>query len=238
MRVLGIIPARAGSKRIPQKNFRPFAGTTLTDLAIQQGLQATCLHDVLVSSDSPEVLRIARTYSGVIVLERPAELATDASPAIDYQVHALNYMKETFDKVYDLVVVIQPSSPLRSGKDIDSTVALMKMHPEADSAVSVAPVQHMIHPHKVKIMEGDRLVPFLVDEEENTSANSLPKVYVRNCAVYVFRTQNILKKGILLGKQSVGYVMAPETSVDINSMIDFRFAEYLFVGKADSRLVT
>lgn len=227
MKVLGIIPARAGSKRVPQKNFRPFAGTTLSDLAIRQGLEAVSLDDLLVSSDSPEVLRIARNYSEVIALERPTDLATDASPAIDYQIHALHHMKQAYDKEYALVVVIQPSSPLRNGKDIDATVALMRRHPEADSAVSVSAVQHMTHPHKLKTMNGDRLLPFLVDEEEKTAADALPDIFVRNCAVYVFRVENILAKRALLGKFSVGYVMPPEKSIDINSMLDFQFAEYL-----------
>lgn len=227
-KILGIIPARAGSKRVPEKNFRPFADTTLMDLAISQGLQATCLDDLLVTSDSPEVLEIARKYDGVIPLNRPTELARDTSPAIDYQKHALAYMKKEFHKAYDWVVIIQPSSPLRSGKDIDATVELFRQYPDADSAVSVVKVQHMIHPFKLKTMHGVRLLPFFTEEKGKTAAHELPDVYVRNCAVYVFKSSNIIEKDTLLGKNSVGYVMPLETSVDINEALEFEFAEFLY----------
>jgi CMP-N-acetylneuraminic acid synthetase len=228
--VLGIIPARAGSKRVPQKNFRPFAGTTLTDLAIRQALEARCLDDVLVSSNSPEVLLIAAAYPGIFVLERPAALATDFSYAIDYQVHALEYLEREYGKSYDWVVVLQPSSPLRTGHDIDATVELLGRHPEADSAVSVSPVAHMVHPTKLKTMQGDRLLPYFEEENGRTAVQDLPAVFVRNCAVYVFRVKNILS-GVQLGDCSVGYVMPSETSVDINDLLDFEFAEYLFEKK-------
>lgn len=228
LKILGIIPARAGSKRVPQKNFRPFGGTTLTDLAIQQGLKATCLDDLLVSSDSEEVLAIARKYQNVIALRRPVELSGDKAPAIDYQKHGLAYLKDTLGKTYDWVVILQPSSPLRKSADIDATVSLLKNHPEADSAVSVVALRHMVHPYKLKMMQGDRLLPFLEEEKGGTAAQDLPPVFVRNCAVYVFRVENILKE-IQLGEVSVGYVMPPETFVDINEGVDFEFAEYLYL---------
>jgi CMP-N,N'-diacetyllegionaminic acid synthase len=227
-KILGIIPARAGSKRVPLKNFRPFAGTTLMDLAIQQALDATCLDEVLVSSDADEVLEIAARYENIIPLKRPDALASDTAPAIDYQTHALAFMETEFGKTFDWVVVIQPSSPLRSGKDIDATVQLFKKHPEADSAVSVVAVEHMVHPYKLKTMQGDRLLPFIEDEGKRTAAQDLPTVYTRNCAVYVFKTA-LIKQGIQLGENSVGHVMPRETSVDVNDMLDFEFAEYLYL---------
>lgn len=226
-KILGIIPARAGSKRVINKNFRPFAGTTLTDLAIKQALSAKRLDAVLVTSDSAEVLEITKRYESVIPVERPTSIATDLSPAIDYQKHALDYMEREYNKIYDWVVIIQPSSPLRSGKDIDATIELFERHPDANSAVSVVQVQHMLHPYKLKAMDGDRLLPFVIDEGEKTAAHELPDIYVRNCAIYIFRAYNI-QMDIQLGNISVGYIMPQETSVDINTRIDFEFAEYLF----------
>jgi CMP-N,N'-diacetyllegionaminic acid synthase len=227
--VLAIIPAREGSKRVPQKNFRPFADTTLLDLAIQQALDAKLLDNIVVNSDAPQVKEIAAKYqsNGIDFLERPKALATDESPAIDYMLQTLTYY-ESIGKFFDLVVIIQASSPLRNGSDIDSTIQLILDNEKADSAVSVVKLSHMIHPHKMKTMDGDILQPWLVDEGQKTSAHELPDIYVRNCAVYVFRSVQ-LKNGITFGNQSLGYVMPIETSVDINNMIDFKFAEYLFV---------
>jgi CMP-N-acetylneuraminic acid synthetase len=230
IKILGIIPARGGSKRVPHKNFRPFAGTTLIDLAIQHAQEATCLDDILVSSDAEEVLRIANNYPSIIALQRPKALATDLSPAIDYQHHALSHMEREYGKQYDWVVVIQPSSPLRSGEDIDQTVALFEKYPDADSSVSVVEVEHMVHPIKLKTMLGDLLLPYFEAEAGRTAAQDLPPAFVRNCAVYVFKVDNI-RKGIQLGDKSIGYVMPRETSVDINDMLDFEFAEYLFLKK-------
>lgn len=227
IKILGIIPAREGSKRVPQKNFRPFAGTTLTDLAIQQALDAELLNEIVVNSDSNEVLKIASQYQKIIALKRPAELATDESPAVDYMLHTIDIL-ESQGHSYDLVVIIQPSSPLRKGKDIDATIRLLIENPEADSAVSIVKLPHMIHPHKIKELEGNVLKPWLIDEGEKTAAHQLPDLYVRNCAVYVFKVPN-LKKHITYGAKSLGHLMPPETSVDINDIIEFEFAKYLYM---------
>ena len=228
MKILGIIPARHGSKRVPHKNFRPFAGTSLIDLAIKQALEAKKLDRIVVNSDSPEVLKAAKAYmkQGVEVLERPEALATDTAPAIDYMLQTISYYEDRGER-YDLIVIIQPSSPLRTGADIDATITLLETNPTADSAVSVVSVGHMVHPHKLKRMEGNALIPWLVDEGQKTAAHEIPNLYVRNCAVYVFKTQYLLK-GVTYGNKSLGYLMPPETSVDINDMLDFEFAEYLF----------
>lgn len=191
------------------------------------------MNEVLVSSDSPEVLAIARNYQGVGIVERPAEIAGDTSPAIDYQCHSLAFMKQTRGKTFDCVAIIQPSSPLRTGRDIDGTVDLLRRNPQADSAVSVVSLPHMVHPSKLKKMEGNRLLPLFGEEETKTSAHELPPVFVRNCAVYVFKVSNIVKN-VQFGQCSLGFVMPPETAVDINTELDFEFAEYLFQKGATS----
>lgn len=229
IKILGIIPARAGSKRVLQKNFKPFADTTLTDLAISQALEATLLDNIVVSSDSKEVIKIAEEYEGIVTLERPSSIAQDETPAIDYMMHVISNLEQQGEQ-YDLVVIIQPSSPLRHGKDIDNTIHLLMNNPDASSAVSVVKLPHMVHPHKLKIMQGALLTPWLVDEKQKTAAQDLPDIYSRNCAVYVFRTEN-LKQGVTLGNKSVGYIMPQHTSVDINDPMEFEFAEYLHTKK-------
>ncbi len=231
MRILAIIPAREGSKRVPHKNFRAFANTTLLDLAIQEALASKLIDKVVVNSDAPHVKEIAIKYetNGIDFLERPKELARDESPAIDYMLQTLEYY-ESINMFFDLVVIIQASSPLRAGCDIDATIELIMNNDKADSAVSVVKLSHMIHPHKMKTMDGNTLQPWLVDEGQKTSAHELPDIYVRNCAVYVFKTEN-LRKGITYGQLSLGYKMPQETSVDINDMLEFKFAEYLFKEK-------
>lgn len=227
-KILGIIPAREGSKRVKHKNFRPFAGTTLVDIAIQQSQQAKLLTDIVLSTDSEEVLQIGSKYEGIINIKRPVELSDDKSPAVDYIIHTLEYLKDRKKYNYDIIVILQPSSPLRKAEDIDGTIETLLKHPEKEGAVSVVKVDHMVHPVKLKKMEGDNLLPFLEEESGRFAAHELPDIYVRNCAVYATRVEAVRKNHSAISPDSVGYVMPQDTSVDINEMIEFEFAEYLY----------
>lgn len=228
MKILGIIPARQGSKRVQKKNFRPFAGTTLVDIAIQQSLQSKYLTDVALSSDSEEVLEIGKKYCDVITLKRPSEISDDKSPAIDFILHALDILEPQKGYSYDFIVILQPSSPLRTPKDIDNTIELLKQNPQKESSVSVVKVDHMVHPVKLKKMEGKELMPYIEEEKGRFASHELPNIYVRNCAVYVSTRESVIKRKSAISPDSLGYIMPHETSVDINEMIDFEFAEYLF----------
>jgi CMP-N,N'-diacetyllegionaminic acid synthase len=227
-KVLGIIPAREGSKRVKHKNFRPFAGSTLVDVAIEQSLQSKLLTDIVLSSDSDEVLAIGAKYTKVVSLKRPLEISTDKSPAIDYVKHAVAIMEAQKGYAYDLLVILQPSSPLRKPEDIDNTINLLLQHPEIETSVSVVKVNQMVHPLKLKVMQGDTLLPFIEEEAGRFAAHDLPDIYVRNGAVYVVRRQNIENRADVISPSSVGFVMPQETSVDVNEMLDFELAEHLY----------
>lgn len=227
VKTLAIIPAREGSKRVPKKNFRPFAGTTLVDIAIKQCLGAKEITDTVLTSDSENVLNIGKSYPNLILLRRPDIYADDNSPAIDYVRHTLCEVEAKGNK-YDIIVIIQPSSPLRTSADVDATINLLKLNPSADSAVSVVKVSHMVHPVKLKVMQGDTLLPFIEEERGRFTSKDLPDVFVRNCAVYVTWRRELETRADVIGAKSLGYIMSPETSVDINEWIDFEFAEFLF----------
>ena len=222
-KILGIIPARAGSKRLPGKNTRLFDGKPLITYSIASALSSTLITDIAVSSDSDEVLEIASNYQRVKVIKRPAELAGDLSPAIDYVKHALEQYKFTFD----YVVIIQASSPLTQPNDIDQTIQLLLNHPKADSSVSVMQLDHAIHPVKLKTMKDNVLLPYLEEENGRMAAHELPELFVRNCAVYVTSIKT-LESGKIIGDYCLGHMTPRERSVDINELIDFEFAELLY----------
>ncbi len=228
MNILAIIPARAGSKRVPKKNFRPFAGTTLTDLAIQQALDATLLTHITLSSDSAEIRATAEKYPIIHYLDRPAEISGDDAPAIEYVRHALTSLENNALR-FDVVVILQPSSPLRTAADIDATIRLLLDNPEADSAVSVVKLDQMIHPIKLKTLDGDELKPFFEEEAGRFAAQDLPELYVRNGAVYATWRRNLETRDDVIGQQSLAYLMPAERSVDINAWVDFEFGEYLYL---------
>jgi CMP-N-acetylneuraminic acid synthetase len=225
MRVLGIVPARAGSKRISGKNLRELGGKPLVAWAIEAARGARRLSRLVVSSDDESVLNVARSFDDKLPLRRPAELATDTAPAIDYVRHALAALGEPFDAV----AIIQPSSPLTRSEDIDAAIELLE-RTGGDSAVTVVRLDHALHPAKLKRLEGDRLLPYLEEERGRMASHELPPVYVRNCAVYVSRRATI-EAGDLLGRDSRGHVMPRERSIDINEPLDLEFAEFLLTSR-------
>jgi CMP-N-acetylneuraminic acid synthetase len=223
--VLGIVPARGGSKRVPRKNVRLLAGKPLVAYAIEAALAARRISKLVVSSDDGEVLEIAKKYDPALALRRPAEMATDASPAIEYVRHALEVLETSGDAAYEAVAIIQPSSPFTLPQDIDSTIQLLE-ESKADSAVTVMQVEHALHPTKFKVMQGTRLLPYIEEECDRMAANELPKVYVRNCSVYAIRRET-LNQGKIIGADSRGHLMPRERSVDINDELDFEFVQFL-----------
>jgi CMP-N-acetylneuraminic acid synthetase len=227
MNILGIIPAREGSKRVPEKNFRRFLGTTLTDLAIKQALGSKLLTQIVLSSDSEAVLAIGRKYQQITCLQRPSEISGDDAAAIEYVRHALSELESGQD-AFDMVVILQPSSPLRTSEDTDATIQLLLDNPSADSAVSVAKLDHMVHPLKLKTLEGNALKPYLEDEAGRFAAQDLPDVYVRNGAVYATWRRDLETRPDVIGQKSLAYLMPRERSVDINDWVDLEFAAYLY----------
>jgi CMP-N-acetylneuraminic acid synthetase len=229
LRILGIVPARAGSKRLPKKNVRLLAGKPLVARAIECALAAQevgVLDAVAVSSDDVDVLAIARSYPHVIVIERPASLAADTSPAIDYVKHALAVVeRDNGSAKYDAVVILQPSSPLTIAADVKGTVDAL-VASGAPSAASVMKLDHAIHPAKLKRLIGDKLVPYLEEERGRMAAHELPELYVRNCAVYAALRATV-DAGKVVDDDCRAYVMPRARSVDINDEMDFAFAQFL-----------
>ena len=226
MKVLGIIPARAGSKRIVGKNMKLLCGKPLTQYVIESAMTSKLMDSIIVSSDDSDVLELAAQFTHVIPLRRPDELATDTSPAIDYVIHALEWMKKNKGQTFDIVAVVQPTSPLTSPEDIDSTIQLLLTNSQADSSVSVMRLNQVTHPYKLKTIQNQWLKPFLKEEKIILQAGELPDVYTRNGSVYVARMSNI-EKGIIAGEKCLAHIMPEERSIDINEPIDLEFAEFL-----------
>lgn len=228
MRILAIIPARAGSKRLPGKNWRLLAGRPLADYAMAAANAATLLTDIVVNSDSEEVLALGHGYANFHCIPRPAALSTERSPAIDYVTHTLACMKEMGKPAYDAVAIIQPTSPFTLAEDIDATVALLA-ESGADTAVSITEIPHDLNPLKLKILQEERLEPYFEPEAGRMAAHDLPKVYIRNGAVYV-TTLETIHNGQIIGPDCRGHLMPRERSVDINDDFDWRLAEFLLQG--------
>jgi CMP-N,N'-diacetyllegionaminic acid synthase len=210
---------------VPGKNLRLLGGKPLVEWALEAALRARSLDRVVVSSDDDAVLAIAGRAPRAGALRRPAELSTDTAPAIDYVRHALASLEAEGEARYDAIAIVQPSSPLTEPADIDATVDLL-WRSGADSAVSIVRLEHAVHPLKLKVLDGDRLLPYLEEERGRRAAHELPAVYVRNCAVYAAR-RHVVDAGEIIGADCRGYLMPRERSVDINEEIDLAFADFL-----------
>ena len=192
---------------------------------IEAAQQAQTIDKLLVSSDDSTVLAIAREFDQDLALERPEKLATDTSNVIDYVHHALKHAEQGGTETYGAIVIIQPTSPFTLASDIDNTINLLQSS-GADSAVTVMKLDHAIHPIKLKTLKDDRLLPYLEEEKGRMASYELPELYVRNCSVYASR-RAVIDSGQVIGADCRAFVMPEERSIDINSELDFQFAEFM-----------
>jgi CMP-N,N'-diacetyllegionaminic acid synthase len=229
---LGIIPARGGSKGLPRKNVLPLLGKPLIAYTIEAALHANSLGRVVVSTDDPETAEIAGNSGADVPFLRPSELAQDNTPTLDVVRHVLANLKTSQSYEPEIVVVLQPTSPLRRPADIDRAVAKLQST-EADSVVSLCTVDH--NPHWMMRLQGDRVLPFIEDGREYVRRQDLPAIYRMNGAIYVTRTDLIVNQKRLLGEDTRGYVMDQESSIDIDTALDMEIAALLLQRRQNER---
>lgn len=217
---LAIIPARGGSKRLPRKNVLPLAGKPLINWSIEAGLNSQYINKVLVSSDDDEVLSIAQ-QAGADIIRRPAELAQDGSTSFDAIKHAIDNTE-----AHDYVVLLQPTSPLRTSQHIDEAIQLLE-HKNADAVISVTTMEHS--PLWANTLPSDdSMVGFLREEVLDLRSQELGSHYRLNGAIYIAKTDKLLAAGSFFLKDNVyAYKMPNEYSVDIDTELDFNWAEFL-----------
>lgn len=221
MRVLGVIPARGGSKGVPGKNIKPLGGVPLIGHTIAAAAGATLLTRTIVSTDDDVIASVAVSLGADVPFTRPAELATDSARAIDVLQHAV----AAVGGPYDAVVMLQPTTPFRTSGDIDGALELLEAS-GADSVISVVEVGGH-HPARMKFLDGDRLVdPPYCEAYENQARQELEPMYLRNGAIYATRTA-VLERGSLKGKDCRAWVMPARVSVNIDTEDDFRYAAWL-----------
>jgi CMP-N,N'-diacetyllegionaminic acid synthase len=215
---LAIIPARGGSKRLPRKNLLDLCGKPLIAWSIEAALKSKYISKVIVSSDDEEILNIAKEYKADFI-KRPDELASDTATTFD----ALKHTLENVEK-YDYVVLLQPTSPLRTEKHIDESIEFLK-EKNADAIISVCEMEHS--PLWSNTLNEDlNMSNFLRDEVLNKRSQDLPKYYRLNGAIYICKTEKLLEnKGFFIKENIFSYIMKKEDSVDIDEEIDFIIAK-------------
>lgn len=215
--ILAIIPARGGSKRLPRKNVLPFAGKPLIAWSIEQARASGVVDRVVVSTDNDEITGVAAQW-GAEVMRRPAALATDTATTYDVLIHVLDTLADE-EYVPDAVVLLQPTSPLRTALDITESIARWRVRPEG-MVVSVCPLDH---PAAAWSFRADReeIVPILGWDVLTKRSQDVPALYIPNGAVYVFAPQPLRARGRVYGPPLFPYVMPSERSADIDTQEDF-----------------
>ena len=223
-RVLAVIPARGGSKRLVDKNVLPFCGKPLIEWSIDAALTCRYVDRVVVSTDSKKIATIAKQRGADVPFVRPEYLSDDTASTNDVLLHVLEALKAD---VFDLVVLLQPTSPLRTAADIDGAIERL-LEKEADGIVSVCECEHSPLWSNVLPQNGN-MGGFIRSHVSNKNSQDLPKYFRLNGALYVFRTVSLLdKKGIHYSKKVFSFQMPIERSVDIDTKLDFMFAELIF----------
>ncbi len=211
---VALITARGGSKGLPRKNVLFAGGKPLVAWTVEAAISAECVCRVVLSSDDDEIMAAARSAGCEVPFCRPTELASDMATSIDVVLHALEHLPG-----FDYVILLQPTSPLRTATDIDDAFALM-LESDAPSCVSVCEADQS--PFWMYRVDGNNKLQRLLPEMERiTRRQDLPPTYVLNGAIYIARIDWLRANNKLVGKETVGYVMPKERSLDIDTAEDF-----------------
>ena len=224
-KVLAVIPARGGSKGLPRKNVLPLAGKPLLAYSIDAALGSRRLDRTLVSTEDPEITEVARQYGADVPFLRPPELAMDDSSPYAVLTHALGWLEGHEGYRPEYVLLLQPTSPLRTSKDIDNCVELA-VEKNADGVVSLCEVKH--HPHHTKCVGKDgEIASFIPVDGVSNRRQGVPPVYCPNGALYLGRRELVLEHETVYSDRTYAYVMPPERSLDIDTAWDLHLAEMI-----------
>lgn len=222
-RILGVIPARGGSKTIPKKNIKLLLGKPLIAYTIVPALQSKMLTRLIVSSDDKGIIEMSKCYGADVPFTRPEELATDLASAVDVVRHAVLETERLEGKVYEYVVMLQPTAPLRTTDDIDNALTML-IETGADSVISVVDVGAM-HPARMKRIVDGRLTDYAMEDTENMPKELLPPVYIRSGDIYAVKRDVLVNKRTFKGDSCHPYIMPRERSINVDDEIDFLLAE-------------
>lgn len=212
--VLAVITARGGSKGLPRKNVLIVGGKPLVAWTVEAAISAECVDRVVLSSDDDEIMTAARAAACEVPFSRPAHLASDTASSIDVVLHALDHLPG-----YEYVVLLQPTSPLRTAADIDAAFALM-LERGTPSCVSVCEADQSPY-WMYRVETNSKLKRLLPEMEGITRRQDLPPIYVLNGAIYIARIDWLRANRSFVGEETVAYLMPKERSLDIDTAQDF-----------------
>jgi N-acylneuraminate cytidylyltransferase/CMP-N,N'-diacetyllegionaminic acid synthase len=223
-KVLAFIPARGGSKKLPRKNILNLNNKPLIAWSIKAAENSKYVDHILVSTDDDEILNIAKQYGASAPFKRPARLSMDNSKTIDVMLHAIKWLKNKNEE-YDIIVLLQPTSPLRISEDIDNALELLLLQ-KANAIISVCTAEH--NPLWTNhLPEDGRMNNFLDKNILNKNRQELPEFFRLNGAVFVVYVDYLEKNKSFYGENTFAYIMPLERSIDVDNRIDLELCRIL-----------
>ena len=224
MKILALIPARGGSKRLPGKNIRVLGGKPLIVWTIDVARDIPDICDILVSTDDEAIAKVCRDAGAYVPWLRPAELATDTTSSVDVALHALDWFEAEKGPV-DGILLLQPTSPFRTQATVKRGIELFDQHGH-QPVLGVSPTH--AHPMWTLKMEGDYLLPFMQNHGLETRSQDLPPVYVVNGSFYLITSAELRACRSFLGSKTIPLLIeSPEEAIDIDTEWDFMMAEFV-----------
>lgn len=220
-RILGIIPARAGSKGIKNKNIIDLCGKPLIAYSIEEGNKSKYIDKLIVSTDGEEITKVAKKYNGEVPFIRPKELAEDNTKTIDVMIHAIDFLKKN-GEVYDYVVLLQPTQPLRKWWQIDEAIEKI-INENGEGLVSVCEVKE--HPVLVRRINKEGFLENLLEGSSTIRRQDMGMYYKVNGVIYINKINKNLNANTSLNDNKIPYVMRREDSIDIDEVMDLKIAE-------------
>lgn len=221
--VLALVPARGGSKGIPDKNIRPLAGRTLLDYVVDAAVRSAVIDRIVLSTDSERIAAEGRRAGLEVPFMRPSDLARDETPMLPVVEHALETLERQGFRP-EIIVLLQPTSPLRTSRHIGRAVEQLR-ESGADSVVSVVELPKHLSPDYVMRIDNDRLVPFLPEGERVTRRQDARPAFVRDGTVYAFWRRTLYETHSIYGRVCRPFVLPARESLTIDTPEDWAEAE-------------
>ena len=229
--VIGIVPARAGSKGLPRKNIAPLCGKPLIAWSIEAGLRSQYIDLVIVSTDSNKIAGISAEYGASVPFIRPAELATDETPTIDVVIHALEYLNNQRKQRFDYTVLLEPTSPLRDEADIDRAIKQLVDNVGASSLVGISRTEAQNPEFLVCLSENNFLIGFDQSEIKPVRRQEIRDVYFLEGSIYVSDTKTLIARRTFCHQETLGCIFPKWKSLEVDDLEDLIMVEALMLHK-------
>ncbi len=223
IKVLGIIPARGGSKGVPGKNIRLLNGKPLISYTINAAKKSKYLKDVIVSTDSSKISAVVKKFKAKVPFLRPENLAKDKTPTLPVLKHALCEYEKLSKQQFTHIMLLQATTPLRTAKDIDRAIGLIHKTPRRNSLISCYEGTG-VHPQIMYKKKGKKAVSFLASAKEMARRQTFESVYVRNGAIYIIKKSLLLNENKMIGTNPIIMEMPRWQSINIDAMEDLKMA--------------